>query len=104
MQIAIMADIHANLEAFDAVLLDAKNCGCTRHVFAGDFVGYGADPKECVDIVRLMNAPCVKGNCDEYCSGDLPLEGFSPKAARAVEWAKNQLTAEDRKWLRNLPY
>jgi predicted phosphodiesterase len=104
MRIAVMADIHANLEAFDAVLRDARDCGCTQHAFAGDFVGYCADPKECLDIVRLMNAQCVKGNHDEYCSNDLPLDGFNPKAARAVMWTRNQLTADDRQWLRNLPY
>ena len=104
MKMAVMADIHGNLEAFDAVLRDAKDCGCTRHVFAGDLVGYCADPKECLDIVRLMNAPCVKGNHDEYCSHDVPLDGFNAKAARAVEWVRNQLTADDRKWLQNLPY
>ena len=67
-------------------------------------MGYCADLKECLDIVRLMNAPCVKGNHDEYCSHDVTLDGFNAKAARAVEWVRNQLTADDRKWLQNLPY
>jgi diadenosine tetraphosphatase ApaH/serine/threonine PP2A family protein phosphatase len=70
----------------------------------GDFVGYCADPKACVDIVRGMKAPCVKGNNDEYCAADGPLDGFNPKAAKAVEWSRNQLTADDRQWLRELPY
>jgi diadenosine tetraphosphatase ApaH/serine/threonine PP2A family protein phosphatase len=101
---AIIADIHANLEAFQAVLADSKRNECTHYAFLGDFVGYCADPKACVDIVRSMNAPCVQGNHDEYCSTDLPLDGFNPAAAKAVEWTRNQLTEDDRQWLRNLPY
>ena len=104
MKFAITADIHANLEALQAVLADSKLRECTHYAFLGDFVGYCADPKACVDIVRSMNAPCVKGNHDEYCSMDSPLEGFNPNAAKAVEWTRNKLTEEDRRWLRNLEY
>jgi len=42
--------------------------------------------------------PCVKGNHDEYCATDLPLDDFAPSAARAVEWTRKQLTQEDRQW------
>lgn len=104
MRFAVIADIHANLEALKAVLEDARKCGCDRHAFLGDFVGYCADPKACVDIVRAMKAPCVKGNHDEYCASDLRLDGFSPKAAKAVEWTRQQLTEDDRQWLHGLPY
>ena len=48
--------------------------------------------------------PCVKGNHDEYCSVEMELEGFNPNAAEAVQWTRNQLTAEDMKWLRDLRY
>lgn len=104
MKYAILADIHANLEAFHAVLLDAKSQGCTSFVCLGDIVGYNADPKECLDIVRCMGMPCVKGNHDEYCSTDEPLTGFNPQAEEAVAWTRNQLTEDDRQWLRSLPY
>ncbi|TAK99244.1 MAG: metallophosphoesterase [Verrucomicrobia bacterium] len=103
MKYAIFADIHANLEALHAVLVDAKSQGCTRYACLGDIVGYNADPKECLDIVRGMEMPCVKGNYDEYCSSDVALDGFNPKAAEAVEWTRQQLTEEDRRWLRELP-
>jgi predicted phosphodiesterase len=104
MKFAIMADVHANLEALQAVLGDAKSQGCTHHVFLGGFVGYCADPKACLDIVRAMNVPCVKGNHDEYCATDLPLDGFVPAAAKALQWTRRQLTARDRQWLHDLPY
>jgi len=104
MKFAIIADVHANLEAFQAVLEHAKEQKCTHYAFLGDFVGYCADPKACIDIVRAMDAPCVKGNHDEYCATNLPLDGFNPKAAQLVQWTRNQLTADDRQWLQNLPY
>ncbi len=104
MKFAIIADIHANLEAFRVVLEDAKNERVTHYACLGDVVGYNANPKECLDIVREMAMPCVKGNHDEYCSSDGSLEGFNPAAAQAVQWTRNQLTAEDRQWLRDLKY
>src|SRR4026209_1758565 len=104
MKFAIIADIHANLEAFKVVLEDIKQQKCTHHACLGDVVGYNANPKECLDIVRQMNIPCVKGNHDEYCSSDEPLDGFNPAAAEAVNWTRKQLNEDDRQWLRGLEY
>ncbi len=104
MKYAIIADIHANLEAFQVVLEDIKQQKCTHTACLGDVVGYNANPKECLDMVRDMNIPCVKGNHDDYCSSDEPLDGFNPAAAEAVNWTRKQLNAEDRQWLRDLKY
>ncbi|MEO6036742.1 MAG: metallophosphoesterase family protein [Verrucomicrobiota bacterium] len=104
MKYAIIADIHANLEAFQVVLDDIKEQNCTHVACLGDVVGYNANPKECLDIVRGMNIPCVKGNHDEYCSSDDNLEGFNPHAAEAVNWTRKQLTADDKQWLSELKY
>lgn len=104
MKYTIIADIHANLEAFQIVLEDIKEQKCTHVACLGDVVGYNANPKECLDIVRGMNIPCVKGNHDEYCSSEDNLEGFNPHAAEAVNWTRKQLTSEDREWLRDLKY
>jgi predicted phosphodiesterase len=104
MKYAIIADIHANLDAFQVVLEDTHNEKCTHYVCLGDVVGYNANPKECLDIVRSMGMPCVKGNHDEYCSGDTNLEGFNPHAAEAIQWTRQQLTDEDRQWLKDLKY
>jgi predicted phosphodiesterase len=104
MKFAIIADVHANLEAFQAVLEDAKEQRCTHYAFLGDFVGNCADPKACLDIVRSMNAPCVKGNHDEYCARDMPLNGITVNVAKTVQWTRKQLTEEDRQWLEHLPY
>ncbi len=104
MKFAILADIHANLEALQVVLDDTKKQGCTHYVCLGDVVGYNADPRECLDIVREMGMPCVKGNHDEYCSSDDPLDGFNPAAAEAVNWTREQLTEDGKQWLRELKY
>jgi predicted phosphodiesterase len=104
MKYAIIADIHANLEALEVVLEDIKAQKCTHVACLGDVVGYNANPKECLDIIRDMNVPCVKGNHDEYCSTDEDLEGFNPHAAEAVSWTRAQLSDADRQWLRDLKY
>ena len=62
MKYAIFGDIHANLEAFEAVLADAAEMECTDHVCVGDIVGYAADPNQCLAMVREMDCPVVKGN------------------------------------------
>ncbi|HWH69282.1 MAG TPA: metallophosphoesterase family protein [Candidatus Sulfotelmatobacter sp.] len=104
MKFAIIADIHSNLEAFQVVLEDIKQQQCTHYACLGDIVGYNANPKECLDIVRRMSIPCVKGNHDEYCSIEEATEGFNPAAAEAVNWTRKQLTDEDKQWLRDLKY
>lgn len=104
MKYAIIADIHANLEALEAVLEDIRSQNCTHYACLGDVVGYNANPKECLDIIRDMGMPCIKGNHDEYCSIDEHLEGFNPHAAEAINWTRQQLGEEDRKWLRELKY
>lgn len=104
MKYAIIADIHANLEALEVVLRDAQEQQCTHYACVGDVVGYNANPKECLEIIRRMGMPCVKGNHDEYCSNDDNMEGFNPHAAQAVLWTRQQLSEDDRAWLRELKY
>jgi predicted phosphodiesterase len=104
MKFAIISDIHANLDAFQVVLEDTKTQGCTHYVCLGDVVGYNANPRECLEIVRSMGMPCVKGNHDEYCSTEEKLDGFNPHAAAAVNWTRAQLKADDKQWLSDLKY
>ena len=68
MRIALLSDIHANLEALNACIAHARDNGATRFAFLGDLVGYGADPRAVVDIVArhvAEGALAVKGNHDE---------------------------------------
>ena len=104
MKYAIIADIHGNLEAFTVVLNDIREQQVDHVVCLGDVVGYNANPKECLKIVRDMNIPVVKGNHDDLCSTNNELEGFNPHAADAVHWTRNQLNDEEKQWLRDLKY
>ena len=102
MKYAIFGDIHANLEAFEAVLADAEQQGCTDYVCTGDIVGYAADPNECLRIVRDMNCPVVKGNHDEEAILNTSLEGLNPLAKQAMEWTRAQLNEDEGNFLTNM--
>ena len=102
MRFAIFGDIHANLEALQAVLADAEAHGATHHVCLGDVVGYNANPHECVEIIRGLDCPVVKGNHDEQASMTEDLIGFNPLAEEAINWTRRHLTEEDKKWLQEL--
>jgi diadenosine tetraphosphatase ApaH/serine/threonine PP2A family protein phosphatase len=102
---AILGDIHANLEALLAVIEDARSQGATDFICVGDVVGYNADPVACIRIIRDdLNCPTVRGNHDHYCShDDEELGDFQPLAANAIAWTRRQLSAEDARWLNDLP-
>jgi predicted phosphodiesterase len=102
MRFAIFGDIHANLHAFETVLADAKAQACTHYVCMGDIVGYNAFPQQCLDIVRKLDCPVVKGNHDEQASMIGEQEGFNPLAEEAMNWTRRQLSTEDKDWLRSL--
>ena len=99
MRFAIFSDIHSNLEALEAVLADARAHECTHFVCLGDVVGYNANPHECVERVREMDCPIVKGNHDEQASLNEPPRGFNELAAQAIEWTRANLTEDDKGWL-----
>src|SRR5260221_12087535 len=92
MRFAIFGDIHANFEAFEAVLADAKREKCDRFICLGDVVGYNADPQPCLAIVKELGCPVVKGNHDEYASSLCSLETFNPLADPAIRWTRETLT------------
>ena len=102
MRFAVFADIHANLEALTAVIEDAEKNHCTHHVCLGDIVGYNANPRECVDIVRALDCPVVKGNHDEQASIEREQTGFNALAEQAINWTREQLDDERKQWLRDL--
>jgi len=68
----------------------------------GDIVGYNAYPKECLDMIRDLDCPVVKGNHDELASSEGLIEGLNPLAELSLKWTRAQLLEEDREWLRNL--
>ena len=102
MRFAILSDIHANLEALEAVLADARAQKCTHFVCLGDVVGYNANPGECVKIIQDLECPVVKGNHDEQASIDASTEGFNELAEEAIGWTRAHLSATDKAWLADL--
>ncbi|HEX4666582.1 MAG TPA: metallophosphoesterase family protein [Chthoniobacterales bacterium] len=102
MRYALLSDIHANLEALDAVLADARAQSCTDFVCLGDVVGYNANPGECVQRIQELECPVVKGNHDEQASIVMSTEGFNELAEEAIGWTREHLSAEDKAWLGDL--
>jgi diadenosine tetraphosphatase ApaH/serine/threonine PP2A family protein phosphatase len=104
MRYAIMADIHANLAAFTAVLDDIEKRGGVTEVWClGDVVGYGPDPVECLGLLRQKAPVCIAGDNDWAVAGKLNLSAFDPDAAAACCWTTEQLSPEDITYLGNLP-
>lgn len=107
MRYAIFTDIHANLEALDAVLekIDelAKEKPIDHIWFLGDLVGYGPNPNECIDKLRKRTDIMIAGNHDWAAVGKIDLEDFSAAARISAEWTAEQLTEENKNFLANLP-
>jgi predicted phosphodiesterase len=98
----ILSDIHANLVALDAVLRDAAG-KYDEIVNCGDIVGYGPKPNEVVEWCREHTPTVVRGNHDKACVGLEDLEWFNPDARASAVWTNQELTAENREYLRALP-
>jgi diadenosine tetraphosphatase ApaH/serine/threonine PP2A family protein phosphatase len=104
MRVAILADIHANLAAFEAVLADIEAKGEVDELWClGDIVGYGPDPGECVKLLRKCNPVCVSGNHDLGAIGKLELSYFNPAAAEACRWTAARLNPVEARYLEDLP-
>lgn len=105
MKIAVLSDIHSNLEALVACLSHARSQGAEQYVFLGDLLGYGADPKACLDIIasKVSNgAVAVLGNHDEAVLGGL-CENMVFSARDAIYWTRLQLQQPERDFLQALP-
>jgi predicted phosphodiesterase len=104
MRCAVIADIHANLPALRAVLADIEAKGGVDEVWSlGDIVGYGPDPRECIEMLQELKAEGVVGNHDLGAVGKLDLSYFNPAAADACRWTAGQLTPADVLYLERLP-
>ena len=108
--IALLADIHGNLEALDAVLADIKENPCYQILCAGDLVGYGPRPNEVIARIREEGILTVMGNYDEAVGFLLPACGChidNPRqkelSLHSLKWSTEHTTTENREWLRELP-
>lgn len=103
MKYAILGDIHANLCALQAVLAAIEGDGVDRILSVGDVVGYGAAPRQAIQILRELDVTVVKGNHDAACVGEIDPAYFNPYARAAVDWTVTQLEPGDLAWLKALP-
>ncbi len=101
--IAVISDIHGNLEALEAVLVDARKEGATDVICLGDIVGYGADPNRCVELVRESSAAVVLGNHDAAALDPAEADEFNPLARDAILWTRRTLSPANLEMLRSLP-
>lgn len=104
MRIAIISDIHSNLEALEKTLEIIKQKSIDEIVCLGDIVGYGANPNECLSLVKEITSHILLGNHDEAAISLKQIEDFNPYARNAVFWTANQLTDTNKEFLRSLPY
>jgi len=103
MSTALLSDVHANLEALQAVLAEIDARRPRRILCLGDVVGYGANPNECLDLLRSRSEVVLLGNHDAAASGGPEAARFNVYARAAAEWTAKVLTRENREYLQKLP-
>jgi diadenosine tetraphosphatase ApaH/serine/threonine PP2A family protein phosphatase len=98
MRYLVLSDIHANLEALEAVLSTVT--GIDRTLVLGDVIGYGADPNAVVDRLRqLPDATFIRGNHDKVGAGLDSVSGFNHLARQAIQWTASALTPDNHAWV-----
>jgi diadenosine tetraphosphatase ApaH/serine/threonine PP2A family protein phosphatase len=100
MRALILSDIHANLDALQAVLEAAPAHDTVWNL--GDVVGYGGAPNEAVECVRNLGRVHVRGNHDRVCSGIASSDSFNVVAYKAVQWTRSELTPVSLNWLTSM--
>lgn len=106
MLLALLADIHSNLEALEACLAHARHRGAERIALLGDLVGYAAEPVEVVERAMALareGAAVVKGNHDDAIDPDSPGTYMNESARAAIEWTRGALKPDQKAWLASLP-
>ena len=102
MRILVLSDLHANATALETALT-ASQGRWQQVVCLGDVVGYGPDPNEVTSRIRELGAQTIRGNHDKAAVGLMDTDDFNPVAKAAVDWTRSRLSAENLKWLTDLP-
>ena len=103
MRYALLADIHSNLAAFEAVLQDIETKGGVDEIWClGDVVGYGPDPSACIALLNRYRHVCVAGNHDWAAIGKIATSDFNTDAVAACLWTESQLSPDDVEYLSGL--
>jgi putative phosphoesterase len=110
MEVAVISDIHSNLEALRTVLKDINQQKVEKVYCTGDLVGYGPFPNQVIDLIRQLQIPTVMGNYDDgvgnmrfICGCDYKNEEEQALGERSIAWTKEYTTEENKEFLRNLP-
>src|SRR5262245_49313329 len=104
MRIGIFSDVHANIEAMNAVLEAFKSERIDKYVCIGDVVGYGASPNECCDVIRSTTAFTILGNHDAAVAGRIHYSHYNAAARPALDVHARQLPHHHMESLQALPY
>ncbi|MCX8095630.1 MAG: metallophosphatase family protein [Caldisericia bacterium] len=103
-RIAIISDIHANIEALHAVLDDIEKENIKNIICLGDIVGYGPNPHEAIELIKDKAEFIIRGNHDEGLVDEMVTFDFNSYAIEALKWQRNILDEKDKIFLKNLPY
>ncbi len=105
MRALVISDLHSNAEALRAVMSRVRRKKFDHIVCLGDFVGYGAQPNQVLDVMRTFKAPKVyiRGNNDRVAAGTDDASGFNHAAKHAALWTRDHLSAPNRHFLKGLP-
>jgi diadenosine tetraphosphatase ApaH/serine/threonine PP2A family protein phosphatase len=102
MRVLVVSDIHANLNALEAVLADAGSVDATWCL--GDLLGYGPDPNECIERIRnLPSLTCLLGNHDAAFLGQIDVDTFNLEARQSLDWVKNRVSDDNMEYIQRLP-
>lgn len=103
-KIAIISDIHGNLEALKSVLKDIKKRRISKIYCLGDIIAKGTNQNECIELIKNNCEIVLKGNCDEYFTSNLDLVSMPKEERKRVIWNKSKLSKESILYLEKLPY
>ncbi len=104
MRIAIISDIHSNIEALTEVKKEIGRLSIDRVICLGDVIGYGASPEPCCSIIRELAEISLLGNHDAAVSGRMDYGAYYEAARQVLDWTTRQLSPNNLAWLRSLPY
>ena len=104
MRIAIISDIHSNLEAFQAVLSEIEKEQVDTILCLGDIVGYGPNPNECIELAQKHCETILIGNHDYACINKSEMFFFNRFARQAIEYTLSVISEENLDFISGLPF
>lgn len=102
--IAIISDIHGNLEALKQVFKDIEERNIKRIFCLGDIIAKGTNSKECIKLIKEKCEVVLLGNCEDYYTGEFDINKLEEIQKQRVEWNKSKLSLEDNQYLKELPF